>query len=167
MIRIRERHLDVLAEDPVQQARHVRHDAIEVDVTDLNRLSSAERQQLPGQGRRPIGVLREFGHGVAQIRWHSLVRCHFLGAPQNHGQDVVEVVCDTASQPSDGLELLGLPQLLLQPLTLGLRDQRREQVCHGEGERLFVRHPPPQVSGVLAGQHSDRHTARTDWHTHH
>jgi hypothetical protein len=47
------------------------------------------------------------------------VRCEQLTIAGDDGQQVVEVVSDSSGQPSDGLDLLGLSELLRQEEALG------------------------------------------------
>ena len=95
----------------MQEPSHVCHDAIEIDVAHFDRLSAAEREELARERRRTLGILRQVGDRIAQVPRHAFVCSHLLGAPEDHGEDVVEVVRHAAGQSADGLQLLGLTKL--------------------------------------------------------
>ena len=81
---------------------------------------AAEGEQLPSQGCRTLGgavyLAQVFGHlavGLGRSRGQlceAVYRC----------QQIVEVVSDAAGEPADGLQLLGLSQLVFE-LVLMLR----------------------------------------------
>ena len=80
-------------------------------------VSSREGQQLPGElGSRCDGTvdgrqLRTIGHARMKAPKQEQV------VADDH-QEVVEVVCHAAREPAQSLELLRLPQRVLDPLTL-------------------------------------------------
>ena len=149
--------VNVLAENPVQHPRQVTDDDVHVDVFDLNRLTAAEREQLARQRCRALGVLRNIRNRLVEIGRQSSVLGGFFGAAENHRQDVVEVMSDSAGELPDRLQLLRLPQLHLEPPSLDLRDDRRQQVGDRQGIGLLVGHPPARRSLVVTGQHADGH----------
>ena len=53
-----------------------------------------------------------------------------------------------ASRPMAS-SLLSLSELLFEPLTLRLRDECRQEICHREREGLLVGHPSPGFSDVF------------------
>ena len=103
--------LDVLANQPRQQRCHGVHDLVEVDGTRLQHLFAAECQELPRQVGGPLARFLDLQHvapagmvGVEAVEQQVRV-------PEDGGEDVVEVVCDAARQPSDRLHLQRLPEL--------------------------------------------------------
>ena len=106
-------------------------------------LPSAEGQDLPNQLGGPRPALRDrlevLEHGVVVADVHL----RQLGVAADRRQDVVEVVRDAPGQRADGLHLLGLAQLLLHGVPIGLRQQGRDEVAGGRHERLFIRCPVP------------------------
>lgn len=50
---------DVLADQPVQHAPHVHHALVEDEDLGRENLPATERQELPGQGRGPVGGVED------------------------------------------------------------------------------------------------------------
>ena len=73
----------ILAKNPVEHSRQVANDDVHVDVPDLDRLTPAERQQLPRQRRRPFRALRNVGDGFTQIDRQSRIARDFFGSTEN------------------------------------------------------------------------------------
>jgi len=84
-----------------------------------------KRQQLPRQARGAIHRLRDELEVVPARIIRLQAHGRDVATPPDHRQQVVEVVRDPAREPPDRLQLLRLPQLLLQ--LLALRDVRRQR----------------------------------------
>ena len=82
-------------------------------------LLPSEGQHLPGQRSRAIGCIGDLQQRFAQrIVGRDLAQHQFGGQLDDH-QNVVEVVGHASCQPADRLQLLHLPDLLLQRALLG------------------------------------------------
>ena len=83
------------------------------------RLAAREREQLPHQARRAIGVLLDL-HDVLEGRiGRPVVGEQQIGIADDRGQHVVEVVRDAAGELADRLHLLALREILLQRALFG------------------------------------------------
>ena len=104
--RVHDADLDVLAQRPLQQVRHVGQQRGEVDRHGRERLLARERQQLLGQRGaalgRPDRPIEPRQHGAVRLQ-HGVG--HFQIA-QDDRQQVVEVVRDAAGQLAHGLKAL-------------------------------------------------------------
>lgn len=84
------------------------------------------REQLTRQGRRSPSRFGDSTDVVVQ-RTHRRIFEQPLRGAVDHGQDVVEVVCDAAGEPAHQLHLLGLKKLRLQPAGLREVDGNRHE----------------------------------------
>ena len=126
--------LHVLAEDAHQQFVHVVDYRVQIDRPGAHHLLAAEREQLLGQGRRPIRrVTNRLGVG-AHVAGRGLGVQHQPDVAANDRQQIIEIVGNSSSQIADCLHLLGLTQLVARVL--------QHQVS---GTLLVV-----QLSGMLA-----------------
>src|SRR5579859_119215 len=93
------------------------HQGIEIEQLRLQYLLAAEDQQLAREpGSVPGGI---FGlHDILPQRLGIISeRCQReLRSTDNNGEQVIEVMGDTADQPADRLHLLRMAELLLQLL---------------------------------------------------
>ncbi len=116
-------HFVVLAHRSSQHRQEVQHRGVEVDRPGMQHLLPAERQQLPGDVRRParrFHYLVDVGRaGIALIQALE----QEVAEAQDCGHHVVHFVGHTTGQPPRGLHPLGPPQLLVHPPPLG--DVRR------------------------------------------
>ena len=115
----------MLSEGPAQHLRHPGDDLVEVEHLRPHHLPARESKQLVGKAGGPFGGLfdlRDVAAGgfpaSAPVRLGRGV--HFLGdeghVVEDHGQQVVEVVRDPASQLAQIFQALSLLQLRLQYL---------------------------------------------------
>ena len=95
-----------------------RDDVVQVEHLGLEHLPAAEREQLAGER-----AARSAARGSPRLSRGGVGRSgaleQQLAVAADHGEQVVEVVGDPAGEPADRLELLRLPQLLLECLALG------------------------------------------------
>ena len=116
---VRDFELDLLADQPAQHHLQFRQHVGELQHLRPQRLPARERQQLPHQARRPVGVLPDL-HDVLERRvGRPVVDEQQVGIADDRGQHVVEVVRDAAGELADRLHLLPLREILLQRLLLG------------------------------------------------
>ena len=113
-LRQRQPDLEVLADEAADHRRHPFDDLVDADDGRVNDLLARERQQLLRQrGAAP----RRLGGALQELDRRRTARLRPPGEidESQHGcQQVVEVVGDAAGQPADALQLLQLPELLLQ-----------------------------------------------------
>ena len=110
----------VLADEPLQDPSHTRHRRIDVENGRLRQLDTTETQELSGQGRSVGRGVPDLPQRVRMwvIRPQGLQQ--EIAVPEDHPEQVVEVVSDPAREPADRLHLLGLRELLFQEVPLGL-----------------------------------------------
>ena len=82
------------------------------------RLAAAEGQQLLRQRRRAIGGAAHFDRGGVQRGVRRRFLDQLVAVAEQHGDQVVEVVRDAGGEAADGLHLLRLAQLGLEPIAL-------------------------------------------------
>ena len=120
--------LDRLADKPAQQHLELRQDVVELQRLRSKRLAARERQQLPHQTRRPVGVLLDL-HDVLKRRiGRAMVGEQEVGIADDGGQHVVEVMRDAARELADRLHLLALREVLLQRALLGRVERENDRV---------------------------------------
>ena len=115
------RWLDVLADQALQHLLGLGHDGVEVEHLRLDDLLAAEREQLlavsdAADSRRLAGSPASVG--ARRVPAGSASRQQ-VAVAEDGGQQVVEVVGDTAGQLADGFHLLRLQELGLDPAALG------------------------------------------------
>ncbi len=116
---VRDFELDLLADQPAQHHLQFRQHVGELQHLRAQRLPAREREQLPHQPRRAIGVLADL-HDVLERRvGRPVVDQQKVGIADDRGQHVVEVVRDAAGELADRLHLLALREILLQRALLG------------------------------------------------
>ena len=112
---------------PREQHRDVGERLVEVDHLRAKRLPPRERQQLPHEAGRAVGVLLDV-HDVLEGRiGRPVVGEKQVGEADDRGQHVVEVVRDAAGELADRLHLLALRELQFERPLLG----RLERVDDG------------------------------------
>ena len=119
--------VDVLADQPPEQRLHPSHHDVHVEHPRLEDLLPAKRQELLGErggAARGLGDQVDVPAGRLRELWP---RALDLGAAADHREQVVEVVRHPAREPPDRLHLLGLPEVVLEPLSLGHVDERCEE----------------------------------------
>ena len=92
-------------------------DLVEVEDDRLEHLLAREREELLGQLRGPCRGALDLVE-VARSRADADPVAGHAAVAGDHGQQVVEVVRDAARELADGLHLLRLPELALEPLAL-------------------------------------------------
>ena len=111
--------LDVFANEPAHQLRHVVDHEIQVEDSGRQHLLAAEGQQLAREAGGAVGGFLHFFHAGAQrIAGLHLVE-HQLAVAFDDGEQVVEVVGHAAGQPAHRFHLLRLAELLFQSAPLG------------------------------------------------
>src|SRR5439155_23118981 len=115
-------------------------DFVQVDQRRLERLASAEREELPDERGRPVG--RRHDRRRVLLRLAVEPRLEQLAVAADRADHVVEVVRDLAGEAPDRLEFLRLaplllasPQRLLRLAPLGevareRREERRSRRLH-------------------------------------
>ena len=102
--------LDVLADQPSEHRHDVADHHVKVDHHRLEHLPAAESQELPRQGGRAVrGGLDEPEVVSPRVAGRQVGQGE-LAPPDDHGQQVIEVVRDAARQPAQGFHLLGLAE---------------------------------------------------------
>ena len=82
--------------------------SLSCSVCGRKRLAAREREQLPHQPRRPIGVLLDL-HDVLEGRiGRAVIGEQEIGIADDRGQHIVEVMRDAAGELADRLHLLAL-----------------------------------------------------------
>ena len=112
--------LDVLTDAASQQVLHVRHDNVEIERLELDLVPAPEDQQLPGELGGLLGCLDDLPH-VSPDR--LVVRRRLgrePGVVEDDGQQVVEVVRNTAGQHAQAFQAPGLMEAVFHPLAFGL-----------------------------------------------
>jgi hypothetical protein len=132
-------------------------------------LVAAEREQLPGEGRAAVGGLLDALDVVEQLAIAADAPADQATRTEHDGQQVVEVVRDTAGETANRLHLAGARQLLvaiaqgiLRELALGDRlDDRDRAVALGLAALTFQRgRRHAEVGELFVGRlprHLDRH----------
>jgi hypothetical protein len=111
--------LDRARNDRAQHSLHVAEDRLRVDTLDGDRSAAREGEQPA----RELHAMAARGLEIAQPLAEPSIPGH-RGTQQarvseDHHQMIVEVVGDASRQGPEGLELLGLPQLVFQASLLG------------------------------------------------
>jgi len=76
-------------------------------------LSTAEHQQLAREVGGAFASIADFPDVIVQLTGRKL-RAHHLAVAQHHGQDIVEVVRNSAGKAPHRFHLLRLAQLIFQ-----------------------------------------------------
>ena len=110
----RDTKFDILSDQAVEHCGHGLDDLVDVENLELWHLFSAEYEKLPGEGRSTISGSHDMlGICLQGIALGQIHLCEF-GVTDDHVQQIIEIVCDTAGKLADCLHLLGLAQLLFQ-----------------------------------------------------
>ena len=105
---------DLLADQPAQQHVEVAQHLAEIEHLRAHRLLAREREQMPHQARRPVGILLDL-HDVLERRIGRPVRVEQkVGRHHDGGEHIVEVVRDAAGELADQLHLLLLRDFILK-----------------------------------------------------
>src|SRR6185312_448274 len=106
--------LDILGQEPRQHLLEIVGEGAQVEDLGLEHLPAAERQQLTGEARGAVGGAQNLAEPVRQILVAAMVGAQQLTVGDDGGEQVVEVVRDTAGEMADGFHLLRLPELFLE-----------------------------------------------------
>ena len=136
-----ELELDVLADHAPEHRRELAHELVQVDDTAVGRLRPCERDQLADER---CSALRGGGDRVAALvaRLARRRRRESRRVAADHGEQVVEVVCDAGGDPAEQLEPLRLPELLLE---LALPGHVAEVALQHRGQAVAPRHEEGHV----------------------
>ena len=122
-----QRQPDTFHHQPVQKMRQITQHVLQVQLFRLQRLLARKGQQLPDQSRGPIGVLPDlFKIGIFGILG-VMAQQQKITMPGNRGQQVVEIMRNTARKLADRLHLLALHELRFQRLQPGGIVQHRQR----------------------------------------
>ena len=108
------RKFDIFMDQPLKQLVHVRDQRIHVEYRGLQRLPPAERQHL---ARERSGAVRSLANLLAAAEkrvFHRKPLDDEFRVTLDYGQQVIEIVCDTAGQASESFHLLRLPKFFLE-----------------------------------------------------
>ena len=110
--------LDIFGDHRPQHGDRVTDQSVEVDGAVADRLAAAERQELPHECRAALASLENLLDGILSrvIKIHLLLQD--LRISGDRQQQVVEVVRQPTGQLAEGFHLVGLTQLLFEPLAL-------------------------------------------------
>ena len=104
----------MFAHKPLKPVAHFQNEGIQIERNRHGNLLAAERQQLARDHSRPLGRLAD----EIDLCAHRMIGCDSflekLTAPQDHRQQVVEVVSHAAGKLSNDLVLPGLHQFLYE-----------------------------------------------------
>src|ERR1041384_7027463 len=97
----------------------IAYDGVQIEHLRLKHLSSAEREELPGQRRgalaRALDLLELFSHRVFRVQSTEAQ----LAVPDDCRQEIIKVVGHAACQSSDAFHFLRVKELILKLLALG------------------------------------------------
>ena len=115
----RQRHLDVLADQPLQQLQHVGEQRVEAHHFGPQHLLAAEGQELAREVGGALAGAANLGDELAVgiVRVEAVER--HLAETDDGGEQVVEVVGHAAGELAHRFHLLRLPELLLEALEVG------------------------------------------------
>ena len=109
----------LVAAEPMEESFEIGDHLGQQDGRALGLLAAGKHEQLLGDQRRPLtglANLLEVGQDVGAIVGRRLGQ---FGKTEHPGHHIVDFVSHTTRQAPDALELLGLEQLVLEPLPLG------------------------------------------------
>ena len=110
---------DILAEETGQDPDHVFEEEVEVEVSGLKYAAAAEGEQLRGEGGGAFCGLADFGEvGICGVVGADAAQGDFAVAGDG-GEEVVEVVGNTAGESADGFHFRGVAELGLEEFLLG------------------------------------------------
>ena len=110
-----DRDLDAAIEGPLAHARDALDDAVQVDARQLDAPLAREGEHVLDQPRRlRRGRARVDGDGGAPLG-RLLLACIELERRLDDHEEVVEIVRHAAREAPEGVQLLGLAELLLEP----------------------------------------------------
>ena len=133
-----ERH--ILADESDEHPLHVGDDLVDMHGLGLARLLATESEQLCSERRCTPGRLQNLSQFISKRIFGRESVIDELRVATDDGQQVVEVVRDSAGQLSDSLHLLGLAKLVLLTLLGGgvLHDHREGTLTSSRADDLTI-----------------------------
>ena len=159
--------LDRLAEQPLQQMRHLRHHVGKLEHLRAQGLLAREGEQLPSKAGSAVRVRLDLLDVVIVAVARRVAHQHQVAVADDRGQDVVEVVRDAAGELADHLHLGRLRDLPLELRFLAIvleQEQHRgvaEAAQAGDGQRHRLGRLAGEAHREVAGH---RRTARVAPH---
>ena len=148
--------LDGLAEQALQQVRHLRHDIRKLKHLRPQRLLAREGEQLASQAGGAVRVRLDLLDVVIIDVARRVPHQHQVAMADHRGQDVVEIVRDSAGKLADDLHLRRLRDLPLELrfLAIVLEEQQHRRVAEpakaGDGQRHRLRGLAREANGDVA-----------------
>src|ERR1700687_2673645 len=105
---------NVLADEAGKKIGYFHNDLVKVEDRRLEDLLAAESQQLAHEGLRAVRALHDFRYFAAETVIAGLDWKGQLRIAADDGQEIVEIVRDTAGKPAERLHFLRLAQLLFE-----------------------------------------------------
>ena len=136
----------------------VGNDGVQIESPRLQDLPAAEREELPGEGGRALAGetdLPELGPEALVLE----LRLHEIRVAENRGEEIVEVVRDTAREAADPLHLLRLYELFFEPALL---DRGAAKIGRGPLGRDAVVHLRARDREDRAAHDQTRHQEKGD-----
>src|SRR5260370_18224609 len=110
---------DVFAHQPPEELVEIHHDGVEIEDFRPQYLVAAEGQQLAKQRDGAIGGIFNAPDIAMQLRPVQAALYSHLDVTLDDGQKIIEIVRDTSRQPSHGLHLARLQQLIFEHFPVG------------------------------------------------
>ena len=148
--------LDRLAEQALQQVRHLRDDVGKLQHLRAQRLLAREGEQLAGQAGGAVRVRLDLLDVVIVAVARRVPHQHQVAMADDRGQDVVEIVRDAAGELADRLHLgrLGDLPLELGFLAIVLEQQQHRRIAEpaqaGDGQRDRLLRLAREADGEVA-----------------
>ena len=116
---------DVLADEGLHEFGQVADDRVGVGAFGLDGRAAAEAEQLPGQGRGPVGRLQDLRQVAVRLLIGRQLAQDAAGVAADHLQEVVEFMGDAPGELPHALELLRLAEFRAG---VGIHDHLRGRV---------------------------------------
>ena len=130
---------------------------VEIHRSGLELALAGEGEQLGSQVRSALGRGEDVGRGLVQVGFAADPVLDQFGPTDDAGQLVVEIVGHAAGQLSDGLELLGLAELLFHDFAVvDVADHRQDPVLAADF-RQSQGYLDPEVHSVFTPGHPLEH----------
>ncbi len=140
-------------------------DVVEIHVAHVGRALASEREQIPHDARRALGLFVNHAQVIAVPRRRAGLLHEELGKTRDGGQGVVQLVGHAGDELPDGRELLRLEQLRFQrflfgdvldeddhPALLHAPEPRRADAQHAVQGAGPLRERRPRLAGARAVQ---------------